>query len=44
MRKIKPKVFIACDTTSILKISKIIKETKIKYCFWIQVWLRIFKL
>ena len=28
MRKIKPKVFIACDTTSILKISKIIKETK----------------
>ena len=28
MRKIKPKVFIACDTTNILKISKIIKETK----------------
>ena len=28
MRKIKPKVFIACDTTSILKVSKIIKETK----------------
>ena len=28
MRKIKPKVFIACDTTSISKISKIIKETK----------------
>ena len=28
MRKIKPKVFIACDTTSILEISKIIKETK----------------
>ena len=28
MRKIKPKVFIACDTTSILKISKIVEETK----------------
>ena len=28
MRKIKPKVFIACDTTSILKVSKIIRETK----------------
>ena len=28
MRKIKPKVFIACDTTSILKVSKIIRKTK----------------
>ena len=28
MRKIKPKVFIACDTSSTLKVSKIIKETK----------------
>ena len=40
----KNKIFIACDSTNILKIKKIIKETQNKKLrVGYKIWIRIFK-
>ena len=42
MKKNKKKLFIACDTSKISKVKKILKYTKKKQIKnWLQIWFRI---